>query len=848
MEVVGGRLSFKSQIDDYTNRGCALDDMCFVDFIVNTYERRGEETDHTPRNERILYKEGSMKHSNRYRVRRNEFHEMLPHFVGKWIPRNDKPDRFDLYAATILALFQPYQSISTLKDESETWQQAFNRFIFSASARVKAILSNFQYYYDARDKAATNSHYHPADRTFSKAGELDAETDYRLQMKHACVNHDAIYNAATELDLRVAIEKMLPLRERVHGQKAVQIAYIHGIFSKEQSKSWLLDVRQVKPAPLTIIEQNVTWQRILKEYQRLHGDGLTNVLGTEMEESGVNGDNGNLQASPIVSEGTANVQLLLYRKTAPLAGPEIECLNAEQRKAVDIVDMHLVETLQGSRPNQLLMFVTGEGGTGKSKIISTLTWIFAQRGCSAKLARTASTGVAASHIDGCTLHTFAALPIQLPSDKDFVVRTRNNDTVNRRMRHMDGVEYVIIDEVSMITQDQLWMFSNVAGQTKNAGEQGIAPTKAFGGLNVLLFGDFHQIPPVTGLPLYSQKTRSNYSTCGRGIFKQFETVVILKEQVRVRDPGWVAILRRARTGSCTEQDLNEIRSLILGRGSREKPDFTRPPWSNAALITPRHGVREEWNKQEIRRVCASKGAVLFVSPSEDYFQDDKSQLSPGQKIALLPKSTNSKGPKLAPSIEMAEGMEVMVTWNLSPDAQLANGSRGTIERIYLDPREPAYSASESIVYLKYPPAVIIFRPAHTDMPKLPGLEEGLVALQPSIGNMHLKNGNDSLLVKRKQHALTPAYSFTDYKAQGQTLEHVLVDIGKTPGGGISPFNAYVALSRSRGRDNIRLIRDFENHLFTKHPSKELEVEDARLEELDRRTTDAYLDRKARISR
>ncbi|KAH9008705.1 hypothetical protein EDB84DRAFT_1281004, partial [Lactarius hengduanensis] len=46
---------------------------------------------------------------------------------------------------------------------------------------------------------------------------------------------------------------------------------------------------------------------------------------------------------------------------------------------------------------------------------------------------------------------------------------------------------------------------------------------------------------------------------------------------------------------------------------------------------------------------------------------------------------------------------------------------------------------------------------------------------------------------------TTAYTFTDYKSQGQTLECVIVDIAKPPSGSLTAFNAYIALSRSRGR-------------------------------------------------
>ncbi|KAL1709675.1 hypothetical protein EV121DRAFT_252694 [Schizophyllum commune] len=58
-------------------------------------------------------------------------------------------------------------------------------------------------------------------------------------------------------------------------------------------------------------------------------------------------------------------------------------------------------------------------------------------------------------------------------------------------------------------------------------------------------------------------------------------------------------------------------------------------------------------------------------------------------------------------------------------------------------------------------------------------------------------------IHRRQLPITPAYAFTDYRAQGQTLPSVIVDIAKVPSGKLNLFNVYVALSRSSGRSTIR---------------------------------------------
>ena len=88
----------------------------------------------------------------------------------------------------------------------------------------------------------------------------------------------------------------------------------------------------------------------------------------------------------------------------------------------------------------------------------------------------------------------------------------------------------------------------------------------------------------------------------------------------------------------------------------------------------------------------------------------------------------------------------------------------------------------------------------------------------------------------RQYPICAGYAFANHKAQGQTLEHVLIDIGTTKKFPVTPFSAYVALSRSRGRDSVRLLRDFDDTIFTKHPSEDLRREDERLKILIKTTT------------
>ncbi|KAJ6497950.1 hypothetical protein C8R47DRAFT_914367, partial [Mycena vitilis] len=80
-------------------------------------------------------------------------------------------------------------------------------------------------------------------------------------------------------------------------------------------------------------------------------------------------------------------------------------LNLEQRRAHDIIENHLLRTLAGQDPPQLLMIVRGEGGTGKTVLLNVITDTFDHHLSQAWLAKTATTGVAASLIAGQTLHS-----------------------------------------------------------------------------------------------------------------------------------------------------------------------------------------------------------------------------------------------------------------------------------------------------------------------------------------------------------------------------------------------------------------------------------------------------------
>ena len=213
---------------------------------------------------------------------------------------------------------------------------------------------------------------------------------------------------------------------------------------------------------------------------------------------------------------------------------------------------------------------------------------------------------------------------------------------------------------------------------------------------------------------------------------------------------------------------------------------------------------------------------------------------------------NASTARTLPSqLMLAKGMKVMVTLNIHTDLDIANGTRGEIVDIVLNPNEPEFKQDAKEIKLQKQPLYVLVKIENTRLSALPGLEKGVIPIAPVGKSMKIgatakkkksKNAIPEFTVTRRQLPMTAAYAFTDYRAQGQTIPRVVVDIAHTPSGQMSLFNAYVALSRSRGRETIRLLRKYDPELFKKELPHDLIREDERLQNLNERTNE-WWDRK-----
>ena len=173
---------------------------------------------------------------------------------------------------------------------------------------------------------------------------------------------------------------------------------------------------------------------------------------------------------------------------------------------------------------------------------------------------------------------------------------------------------------------------------------------------------------------------------GREICLQFDTIVILREQVRVRDPVWMEILRRLREGSCTDEDISEVQKLVLTNNDCEVPDFSTKPWTGAILIMPRHTVRERWNEAALAKHCGSSGNRKYIVHAEDRMSKTEEEVPLCACVKIAGRDDRGAG-NLEEIVEIAVGMKAMIVMNISTEANIANGTRGVIDDIILDPRE-----------------------------------------------------------------------------------------------------------------------------------------------------------------
>ena len=215
-----------------------------------------------------------------------------------------------------------------------------------------------------------------------------------------------------------------------------------------------------------------------------------------------------------------------------------------------------------SQREQMLLYIGGEGGVGKSRVIKAIVAGMDLIERKDEIILLAPTGAAADNIDGNTIHS--SLGIGIISQKQRV-------NVSPRVKKLwSRITIMIIDEISMVHLTQLSVINNHCKMTKSLDR---SSPDFFGGLPIVIFmGDFFQFPPINGPSLWASPRKDNDEDAnGQMIWHRFRNVIILDQQMRqAEDPTYQSLLGRARAGTLTTEDCN-----LLNKKSHPFYPYTR---------------------------------------------------------------------------------------------------------------------------------------------------------------------------------------------------------------------------------------------------------------------------------
>ena len=397
--------------------------------------------------------------------------------------------------------------------------------------------------------------------------------------------------------------------------------------------------------------------------------------------------------------------------------------------------------------------MSGTAGTGKSYLIHCLRGLLQDQ-----VRVVAPTGVAAFNVEGVTLHSFLHLPVR----GDF--KNLQGERVQRMQQDLAGVNYLIIDKISMVGRKLLGQIDQRLRQAFPHRAQ-----EVLGGCSCLLVGDFGQLSPVMDQPLYTCQLKTAISDLGRTTYQMFHSAVTLTQAMRQNGDNSSQVrfreLLHLRDGTVTIADWELLMTRCLSRVSAAD-DFR-----DALRLYPTVEAVAEYNLAKLQS-CGQPVAVIKAIHS-----------GPG---AAKASSDDASG--LEPTISIAHGARVMLNSNLWVDVGLVNGAMGTVLSICYQSRGP--------------PDLLLAVMVRFDSYSGPALHDCSVPIIP-LRRTWFHNG---ATCSRLQLPLKLAWAVTIHKAQGLTLDKVVVDVGKKE---FSTGLTFVACSRVRYLSDLAFVQPFD---------------------------------------
>jgi hypothetical protein len=280
--------------------------------------------------------------------------------------------------------------------------------------------------------------------------------------------------------------------------------------------------------------------------------------------------------------------------------------------------------------------------------------------------------------------------------------------------------------------------------------------------------------PSNALYYPTTAVQKNYeaSQMGQVIFKEFTTVVTLKEQMCMQDPVWQDFLQHIRFRCVQEQHFTMLHTLIISEKECMPTDLANPPWNNVQLGTSWHAVQQLWNEAALCQTGVNGKYCIFQCQAEDTIKGWPLTVSKQYAVASRYSKGNKKQgrhnlPDTVYMVELAISMEVMVTLNVEMDLDIMNGTHSKVMEILLSAEEPLISEEWGVAKLHYLPVYILVKLDHTWATKLKHLEDCVVPAEPRWKSFQISCKSDEVkslshTVCQCQFPLTAAYAFTNY--------------------------------------------------------------------------------------
>ena len=389
----------------------------------------------------------------------------------------------------------------------------------------------------------------------------------------------------------------------------------------------------------------------------------------------------------------------------------------------------IVEQLENTKDH---FYITGKAGSGKSTLLAYFRSVTQKN-----TAVLAPTGVAAIRVKGQTIHSFFGFPPK-------VIQTRHIKKV-RQVELLQNLETLIIDEVSMVRAD---VFDAIDYSLRVHRKK---LTQPFGGVQVIVFGDLFQLPPVVNMDESSLLERiypNGQFFFHSNIFQdaQFKTLE-LQSIYRQTDDHFIYLLNAVRDGSITHSQIDNLNDSLVENFEMDEGKI---------ILTTTNARASGINQNYLKQLSSEEFSYRAQATGQFY-----KELFPTDEVLKLKK-----------------GAQVIMIKN-DPEKRWVNGSIGTIHDI-----------AEKKIKVKINHKIYEVKKEKWDRIQYSYDDDQQEVLENVTGSF-------------KQYPMRLAWAITIHKSQGQTFEKVIIDMSQ---GSFAPGQLYVALSRCISLEGIELLR------------------------------------------